>query len=81
MAAISIHFYGRLAEQAGQELSFEVPEDGLAIRDLRAQLAERFGPDLLDPRVRAAVGDVIVGDDRTIRPGEQVDILAPLSGG
>lgn len=81
MAAILIRFFGRFAEQAGQELSFEMPEDGLFISDLRAQLAERFGPELLDPRVRAAVGDVIVGDERKVRPGEQVDILAPLSGG
>jgi hypothetical protein len=49
---------------------------------LRKQLAHRFNASIiLEPAVKAAVGKQMVPDLQMIRPGEEVDFLAPLSGG
>lgn len=82
MTETRIRFYGRLAEELQPELSLPFPAQGLTVAELREVLAERFGaPRLLDGRVKAAVRDEIAGEQRLVAPGEQVDFLAPLSGG
>lgn len=82
MTEILVRCYGRLAEEAQREFSVAVPAGGLTVGTLRKQLAQQFGaPRLLDPLVRAAVRDELVQEEAIVRPGEEVDFLAPLSGG
>jgi molybdopterin converting factor small subunit len=82
VTAILVRFYGRLAEEVQPECSLTVGLSGLTIADLRQKLAEIYAaPSLLGPRVRAAVGDEMALEDTIVRPGDEVDFLAPLSGG
>ena len=82
MTSVLIRLYGRLAEQAERELTFPICEQGLPVSSLRHRVAEQLGVRLLlDQRVRAAVGDEIVQEETIVRPGDEVDFLAPVSGG
>lgn len=72
---VTIGFYGRLAERFGREIELDLP-DGATVAALRA----RF--DGLDAAtVRALVNDETAAEDVTVRPGDRVDFLPPLSGG
>lgn len=78
-----IGFFGRLRDSLGDER--EVPlESAGTVAHLRIQLARLYpgaARDLLDPRVRACVGDQIVGEEFLLAGQECVDFLPPLSGG
>lgn len=79
---VVLRFYGRLAEEVGCDLRVRTPAEGLTIGALRRQLAEQYGlQHLCSPRVKVAVGDEFVGDDHLVRGGDDVEFLAPLSGG
>ena len=75
--------YGRLAEILGREIDVAV-EVPCSVAALRARIAadhrDAAGP-LADRRVRACVGNLVVGDDHPVGPSEEVELLAPVSGG
>ena len=78
-----ICFYGRLAEAIGREVDIEVSGE-CSVGELRSRIADLFphaSADLASPRVKACVGDAIVPDSFRVRPDQNVEILAPLSGG
>jgi molybdopterin converting factor small subunit len=80
---VKVGFFGRLREALGDER--EVPaESGETVARLRIRLAGLHpgaARDLLSPRVRACVGDEMVGEDFLLGGQERVEFLPPLSGG
>ncbi|HEU0134644.1 MAG TPA: MoaD/ThiS family protein [Allosphingosinicella sp.] len=78
-----IGFFGRLRDSLGGEREV-APEPGETVAGLRVRLAGLYpqaAGDLLGPRVRACVGDRIVGEDFPLGGEERVEFLPPLSGG
>jgi sulfur-carrier protein len=84
MAVIMVELCGRFADALGPTIAVTIPDDGLGILALRRLLADRqpsLARDLLNPRVRFCVDDVIVPDDANVLPGQVVALFPPLSGG
>lgn len=76
-------FYGRLAEVVGQEVEVEAPSP-CSIAQLRSTIITGHPnavDSLLNARVRACVGNLIVADDHIVREEDCVEFLAPVSGG
>jgi molybdopterin converting factor small subunit len=80
---MKIGFFGRLRDVLGDEREVAA-EAGETVARLRIRLAglwpEAAG-DLLSPRVRACVGDTMVGEDFVAGGHERIEFLPPLSGG
>jgi molybdopterin converting factor small subunit len=78
-----ILFYGRLAEVMGRELELSA-QQRCSIAELRERIAaerpEAAEP-MLNKRVRACIGDAIVGENHIVAPGEHVEFFPPVSGG
>ena len=80
---MKVGFFGRLRDSLGDECEVAA-ESGETVARLRVRLAgihPRAATDLLSPRVRACVGDRIVGDDFRLDGTSTVEFLPPLSGG
>jgi molybdopterin converting factor small subunit len=77
-----IHFYGRLADALGEAVEMDVAAP-CTIGELRRRLAAELpsAGEALSGRVRACVGDRIVGDDHEVDTADRVEFLAPVSGG
>ena len=83
-AMVNVRLYGRLGDLLGEEVRLELAGGACSIGHLRAALAERYPAaraDILGPRVRACVGDTIVGEDQLVQAGDTVELLPPVSGG
>lgn len=81
--ALTIAFFGRLAESVGREVSIDV-DMPCNVADLRERLADslpQIGDDLINPRIRVCVADTLVPDDFVIAEKRRIEILSPLSGG
>ena len=80
---MKVTFYGKLAGIFGHQvdLAIETPctVAGLrsAILAAHSEAAELLG----DRRVRACVGGAVVADDHPLGPADEVEFLAPVSGG
>ena len=80
---MKIGFFGKLRDALGDECELAA-EEGETVARLRIRLAglhPEAARDLLSPRVRACVGDAIVGEDFALRGHERIELLPPLSGG
>ncbi|MBY4636511.1 MoaD/ThiS family protein [Sphingopyxis sp. XHP0097] len=81
---VSIELCGRLAEPCGRVLSIGIPNGGLSVPEMVARLVQYY-PDLLPAlargRIRACVNETIVPDRSRVRPGDQVALFPPVSGG
>lgn len=80
---MKITFYGRLAGVLGRELDLVV-EEPCTIARLRDRIAATFPAAaglLEDQRVRACVGSELVADDHRIGATDEIEFLAPVSGG
>ena len=80
---MKVFFYGKLAGAVGNEI--EVPSEGVSsVGGLRRRLAATY-PHLTDAlqdgRVKALVGETFVDDDHPLTPDDEVEFLAPVSGG
>lgn len=74
-------FYGRLADVIAPEIDFPLVGTP-TVAELRTRLDHAFpGAGLADRRVRACVAGTVVGDETVLAPDQQVEILAPVSGG
>lgn len=78
-----VFFYGKLASALGHER--DVPIDGpCSVGGLRRHLVATY-PDVADvlqeKRVKALVGETVVGDDYALSTQDEVEFLAPVSGG
>jgi molybdopterin converting factor small subunit len=80
---VRICFYGRLADTIGREVEIDMGRE-CSVGELRSRIATLYphaADDLASPRVKACVGETIVPDGFRVRPDQNVEILAPLSGG
>ena len=75
-----VAYFGRLAEAAGTR-SETVAAGPATVGELRAMLAGRVDGIGDVAKVRALVGDVIVGEDFAIGGVAEVGFLPPVSGG
>lgn len=80
---MKIFFYGKLADAVGKEI--EIPANGVSsVGSLKRQLAVAYpamAVPLQNGRVKALVGETFVGDDHPLAPEDEVEFLAPVSGG
>ena len=79
---LSVRLFAALRERAGtDELRLDGLPDGATVADLKRELLARF-PELrsLD-HVRAAVGNAYVDEASTLREGDEVALIPPVSGG
>ena len=80
---LKVRFYGKLADLFGSER--DVPIDApCTVAELRRRLAidhPHAAEPLQNKRVRACVGDAIIGDEDIVPRNEVLDLLAPVSGG
>jgi molybdopterin converting factor small subunit len=80
---LRVKFYGKLAGILGPELQLRV-ENPCTVASLRNRIADAH-PEafeaLADRRVRACIGDTLVPDDHPIAVTDEVEFLAPVSGG
>jgi MoaE-MoaD fusion protein len=79
---VAVKLFGSIREAVGEkELSVELP-DGASARDLRRRLADRFTVfDRFGDRLAVSVQLEVVPLDTTLRDGDEVAFLPPVSGG
>ncbi|HEX8841666.1 MAG TPA: MoaD/ThiS family protein [Sphingomicrobium sp.] len=80
---MKVTFYGKLAAMLGTELELAV-ETPCTVASLRTRIAEAHpeaAKSLEDRRVRACVGSTLVADDHPLTASDEVEFLAPVSGG
>ena len=74
-------FFGRLREAVGAgEIDRSPSADVVDSESLRTWIGAEF-PDLLDPKVRIALDDVVAGDAAPIAGVIEAAFLPPVSGG
>lgn len=80
---MKIAFFGKLRDALGDEceLTSQWGETVAGLRKRLADLRPESSGDLLGPRVRACVGDTIVGEDFVLDGHDRVEFFPPLSGG
>jgi molybdopterin converting factor small subunit len=80
---MTVLFYGKLASALGPRLDVPVSSP-CNVAGLRRHLIAAYphaAQALQDQRVRAVVGDSVVGDDYSLGMQDKVEFLAPVSGG
>lgn len=78
---MKLTFFGRLRDVVGTgELDRSVPANVAHSESLRVWIGEEF-PDLLDPKVRIALDDVMVNGPAPIAGVSEAAFLPPVSGG
>jgi sulfur-carrier protein len=81
---MKILFFGKLAERVGRVVEHDVDAGGCTVAELRRSLAAAL-PEIADTlgrsSTRACVDQQMVGEDASVRPGQEVAFLPPLSGG
>lgn len=80
---MKVTFYGKLAGLLGAQVDYPI-EQGCTVAALRSRIAEDYpelGRSLEDRRVRACVGKALVADDYPLTGAEDIEFLAPVSGG
>ena len=81
---MKVLFFGRLAERAGREVEFDLPEAGCTVAELRRRLAEALpaaADDLAKPSNRACIDRAIAAESAHVLPCHEVAFVPPLSGG
>ncbi len=80
---MKVRFYGKLSAALGPQVDIAV-EAPCTVAGLRRQLRAShpgLAEMLDDKRVRAVVGDSVVPDIYQLEPGDELEFLAPVSGG
>lgn len=78
-----VFFYGKLAGPIGPQLDVSI-EAPCSVAGLRRHLVASYpaiAEALQNHRVKALVGDAFVADDYPLGAGDEVEFLAPVSGG
>lgn len=80
---MKIGFFGSLRDSLGdeREIAAQEVETVACLRIRLAGLHPQAARDLLSPRVRACVDDMIVGEDFRLEGHDRIEFLPPLSGG
>lgn len=80
---MNVLFYGKLASALGPRLDVPISAP-CSVAGLRRHLIAAFpqaAEVLQDQRVRAVIGDSFVGDEHILGSQDDVEFLAPVSGG
>ena len=80
---MKVTFYGKLASVLGRELELAV-ETPCTVAGLRNRIVEAHPEatqSLIDRRVRACIGSRLVADDHLLTAADEIEFLAPVSGG
>jgi molybdopterin converting factor small subunit len=80
---MKVLLYGKLASALGPRLDVPISAR-CSVAGLRRHLIAAYphvAGALQDRRVRAVIGDSVVGDDHALGPQDEVEFLAPVSGG
>ena len=80
---MKVFFYGKLASAIGPQLEVACAAP-CSVASLRRQLMATYpevAEALQDGRVKAIVGETVVGDDYKLGEKDEVEFLAPVSGG
>ena len=83
-ATLRIELCGRLADACGREVELDLPDSGLPVAALLTALGDVYpvlGDALGRGRIRACVNETIVPPATVVRPGDQVALFPPVSGG
>lgn len=83
-AMLELELCGRLADAAGEFVGVAIPTDGCTIAELFACIAVQhpaLAPWLGKGQIKACVNEVIVAAEARVRPGDQVALFPPVSGG
>lgn len=80
---MKVIFYGKLAGMLGHELELAVdgPCTVVGLRNRLVEVHPEAAEALQDRRVRACVDNTLVTDDHPLAPADEVEFLAPVSGG
>jgi molybdopterin converting factor small subunit len=80
---MKVTFYGKLADMIGRKLEVpaKIPCTVGALRSRIAEMHPGAGQSLTDGRVRACVLGALVSDDHPLGLNDEVEFLAPVSGG
>jgi molybdopterin converting factor small subunit len=78
---LRIRLYGRLGDTIGRETEVDAV-DGCTVADIRRRLAAGH-PAAAEAlrRSRACLAGTMVGDDRRLAIGDEIEFLPPVSGG
>lgn len=76
-----ILFFGAVADIFGRRLSLPIPGDGVSLAELRRRLSAVGGEGVFRAELRFAVDQVLIHGEATVRPGQQVAVMSPFSGG
>jgi molybdopterin converting factor small subunit len=80
---MKVHFYGKLAGELGARLDVPISAP-CSVAGLRRHLIAAYpqlAEALQDQRVRTVIGDSVVADDHALAVQDEVEFLAPVSGG
>lgn len=81
---LSVELCGRLADACGRKVDVELPQGEAPVRDLFVALGKTYPPlgqAIASGRVRACVNEVLVTPEAIVRPGDEVALFPPVSGG
>jgi molybdopterin converting factor small subunit len=81
---VKVAFFGKLGEAIGREVEVDCQTDSMTVADLRILLSQLYpgaAGDLLSPRIRACVDDLMVGEEFRLPKQSTVEFFPPLSGG
>ena len=81
---MKVLFFGMLAERAGREVEFDLPDEGCTVAELRRRLAETLpevAGELAKPSNRACIDQAVANEDARVLPSHEVAFVPPLSGG
>ena len=80
---MKVTFYGKLANIFGHQMELAI-ETPCTVAGLRSHILAdhpEAANSLGDRRARAYVRGAVVGDDHSLGPDDEVEFLAPVSGG
>jgi molybdopterin converting factor small subunit len=80
---MKVTFYGKLASVLGHqlELAMETPCTVAGLRSKIVEVHPEATESLIDRRVRACVASTLVAEDHPLLDADEVEFLAPVSGG
>ncbi|MBB5235694.1 molybdopterin converting factor subunit 1 [Deinococcus budaensis] len=76
---VQVVFFARLKRESGLEMATVELTDGSTVRDLAAQVEERYGLSLRGCMV--AVNETYARPEQPLHPGDEVAFLPPVAGG
>lgn len=81
---MQIGFFGSIGDRLGRDIVHRPPPQTATVADLRRSLAAAFPQEeavLTGSRLKAVIGDSVVGDDASVAGIDRVEFFPPVSGG